>query len=256
MTSILYMKLPLGWAVRTINGVHQYNETFSPFTCLPDAVREHITPHTSAVIVLPNMENITARPVQEPTMLNACGRAMLSPHIGRHVAWQKTDRQFGTMWEAFTVEGNICARYEQVAFKGATHSARLATVLSELFCCDDARPHLQIEVLTSRLGKAIFIHRGCLLECALQCVPWAHIMSRLEELCNVVLFQVSDWGAMQRQLGMGAWEHVPVSTTVSVSRRGVVTVRLTWKEAGRPWEDNADLLDVTGRLTRFIGELV
>lgn len=257
MTSAVYLKLPLGWAVRTVEGVHQHKETFSPFNGIPDAVREHITAHTSAVIVTPGTDHIKPRPMQAATILNACGRAMLSPHVGKHTAWQKTDRQFGTMWEAFTLEGNICARYEQVAFKGATNRQRLARVLNELFNSDeDPRPHLQIVVLTARLGTAIFIHRDCLLECALQCVPWANVMSRLEELCNVVLFQVSDWSAMQLQLGMEAWEHVPASTTVSVSRRGVVTVRLTWREVGRPWEDNTDLVDVTDRLTRFIRTLV
>ena len=255
MTSIMYLQSPLGWTIRTVEGIHNCSETFEPFEHLPDAVRTHIQPETTAVIVMANMDHITPLPASDACVLNVCGRIMLHPRVTAHPAWLKTSRQFGMLWEAFTLEGNICIRYEQVAFKGATDMPKLASVVSEMFSQPGGLT-MQIAVLTSRLGKAIFIQRNCLLECALRRVGWASVMSRLEELCNVVLFQVADWGAMQRALGMDPWEQAPTSATVSISRRGVLTFRLTWKEEGTPWAHNRDILDATDRVTEFVRQLV
>ena len=253
-TSVMYMQSYMGWAVRIVEGTHDCSETYAPFDGLPEAARAHLQPHTTAVVLISGMEHITPFAPAAPTVLNVCGRIMAPPRASLHPAWLKTNRQFGMIHEAFTLEGNLCIRYEQVAFKGATSRPGLGSVVREMFGGETGIT-MQIAVLTSKIGKAIFIHKDCLLERAIGNVPWAGVMPRLEELCNVVLFQVTDWEGAQAALGL-RWAQAPTSTTVSVSRRGVLTLRMTWRGLGREWVDNDDLLDATGRMTAFVTRLV
>jgi hypothetical protein len=52
---------------------------------------------------------------------------------------------------------------------------------------------------------------GCLLERRLERISWVRVMNRIEEVCSVVVFYVTDWSAMEAALGV----------------RGTLTLRLT-----------------------------
>jgi hypothetical protein len=113
---------------------------------------------------------------------------------------------------------------------------------------------LQLVVLSVGIGRCLFVMLGCLLERRLAYVPWARVMHRIEEVCSVVVFYVVDWRAMEAALCMRPWAQPPKTTTVSVTRRGTLTLRLTWDTAD--WDGNDALYDVTRRLGDFVRDMV
>lgn len=79
-------------------------------------------------------------------------------------------------------------------------------------------------------------------------------MGRIEELCNVVVFYVTDWRAMEAELGLEPWPLVPSTATVTVTRRGTLTMRIT--HGGVPWHSNEPYLSVTRAMAAFVRGLV
>ena len=200
-------------------------------------------------------------------VLNACGtiRTILQTKEPTHGAWQRVQTRFGAELQAYTLAGNLSVQLHQMIFKGAVGKAALLDVAKELFVGmvspEDETIGLGLElvVLQARLGRSLHIHVGCLLEQALLTYPWARVVGRLEEVCNNVLFTILDWGAMLEALGVEqtGWRQLgtPTTSMVSLTSRGVITVRITWVD-GVKWEDNEPLVAVTNALARFVFELV
>jgi hypothetical protein len=157
----------------------------------------------------------------------------------------------------------VSIQLHQIIFKGGVGKAPLLDVAKELFLGmvnpeDAIGLGLELVVLQARLGRSLHISVGCLLERALLAFPWARVVGRLEEVCNNVLFTIRNWGAMLEALGVTtAWGQLgtPTTSMVSLTSRGVITVRITWVE-GVKWEDNEPLVKVTNALARFVFELV
>ena len=201
-------------------------------------------------------------------MLNACGELHGVLHTRRptHVAWRRARTLFGVEWHAYTAAGNVSLQFQRVVFKGAHDPAALGRVERRLFggmADPPLEPRLKLVVLQASLGRSLYVNIGCLLEqqLALRASAWARVCSRCEEMCNVVPFHVTDWARMlDAALGtdddQAAARSVPTpeSVMVSVSRRGVLTLRATW--AGAEWTTNDGLLAVTEALGRFMGTLV
>jgi hypothetical protein len=198
-------------------------------------------------------------------VLNACGtvRAHLQTREPTHGAWQRVQTRFGAELQAYTLAGNVSVQLYQTIFKGAVGKPSLLEVTKELFVGmmepgDEIGLQLELVVMQARLGRSLHISVGCLLERALLAYPWARVVGRLEEVCNNVLFTIQDWGAMLEALGVAAaWRRLgtPTTSMVSLTSRGVITVRITWVE-GVKWEDNEPLVAVTNALARFVYELV
>jgi hypothetical protein len=198
-------------------------------------------------------------------VLNACGTvlALLQTKEPTHGAWQRVQSRFGAELQAYTLAGNVSIQLHQIIFKGAVGKAPLLDVAKELFLGmvnpeDAIGLGLELVVLQARLGRSLHISVGCLLERALLAFPWARVVGRLEEVCNNVLFTIRNWGAMLEALGVTtAWGQLgtPTTSMVSLTSRGVITVRITWVE-GVKWEDNEPLVKVTNALARFVFELV
>ena len=158
-------------------------------------------------------------------MQNACGFAVITNRRPNHTAWQMQPSIFGKIRKAYTLAGNVCLRSGKVVFKGASTQQALRRVLNVLLE-EDVEPCLQLVVLSIGIGRCLFVMLNCLLERKLSYVPWAQVMHRIEEVCSVVVFYVVNWRAMERALGMKQWEEIPKTTTVSVTRRGTLTLRL------------------------------
>lgn len=195
-------------------------------------------------------------------VLNACGaiRAQLGSHHLGHQAWQKVHTLFGWEYQAYTMAGNLSLQVHHMIFKGATDPVQLAKVAATLFADvlvhgSDVTPLLQLVVLQTIIGRSLFVKVGCLLDLQLEHrAPWARLCSRCEEVCNVVPFSIVDWDAASRALAFPEIPR-PDTATVSVTRRGVLMLRLTWVH-GTPWTSNAALERITDTIARFVHDLV
>ena len=185
----------------------------------------------------------------------------LLSRVPGHGAWQKIKTLFGVELQAYTLAGNLSIQQQHVIFKGAVGKEAMMGVASELLgdvACDQMAPvmELNLVVIQARLGRSLHVCIGCLLEQRLSDYPWAQVGGRIEEICNNVLFTISNWGEMLRALNVTEWSlGTPTTSMVSLTSRGVLTVRITWLN-GVAWEDNEALKAVTDALARFVYELV
>jgi hypothetical protein len=187
-------------------------------------------------------------------MQNACGFAYTSNRHPEHKAWQIQPSIFGKIRKAYTLAGNVNLRQSRVVFKGATSPPALRKVLASLLE-EHVEPQLQLVVLSIGIGRCLFVMIGCLLERKLGFVAWAEVMHRIEEVCSVVVFYVKDWRAMEKALGVKKpWAEMPKTTTVSVTRRGTLTLRMAWESAD--WHDNEAFYDVARRIASFVCGMV
>lgn len=195
-------------------------------------------------------------------ILNACGTVEvgLSPSESvQHVAWQHCCTLFGWEDQAYTVAGNLSLQYRRVMFKGAHDPSLLVEVASQLLkgaATSVPRLRLGLVVMQTRLGKSLMVTKWCLLETRIREYAWAKDRDRIEELCNTALFGIKDWDLMLKEFGIKPLSLSPNSATVSVTRRGVMTVRITWPEPGMHWVDNEALRTVGDCLGRLVAGLV
>jgi hypothetical protein len=187
------------------------------------------------------------------TVLNACGVVAADSMWSTHCSWRRTKSVFGMVHKSFTSAGNLILQHRRITFKGAKSCAKLHSVLEEILRCNFA-VKLTLMVLSAGVGKCLCCYVGCLLENRLRRLRWISVQPRIEELCNSVVFCVTDWRAMERELALEAWDHPPKSTTVTVTRRGTLTTRFTWD--GAPWTDNTRFEKATEALTGMVRDLV
>jgi hypothetical protein len=89
-------------------------------------------------------------------------------------------------------------------------------------------------IATAYMQRNVFVHSGCLLEEMLSRLSWCRVMHRHEEMSNAIIFYINDWAAFPMASANGP---KPDMGTVTVSRRGVVNVRLGWHD-GVEWTGN------------------
>jgi len=195
----------------------------------------------------PDESNHSAAKVQ-----NACGIVILEDSRPTHCAWHRTFSIFGVVRKAYTLAGNLILQRDRISFKGATTKSGLHRVVRELVMGDFVIK-LQLLVLAAGIGRCLSSHVDSFVERRLRELSWVRVMGRCEEICNVVLFYVRDWRAMEQAINIERWAQPPKSTTVSVTRRGTMTVRLTWESVD--WEDNALYESMVGALANFVRDL-
>ena len=206
-------------------------------------------------------------------VLNACGELVgaVVCRTPTHPGWRKRTTRFGTEHQAYTVGGNLSIQVQRVVFKGAVNERSLVRVAIPLLSGVmemggegmGPTPRLQLMVLQASIGRSLCVQVGCLLERQLEedgpYGGWVRMCSRCEELCNVVAFTVVDWDRALEALGMtaGMMEglQAPDSAMASVTRRGVMTLRLTWGE-GVEWSTSAPLTRFTDLLAGLLHDLV
>jgi hypothetical protein len=167
-------------------------------------------------------------------VINVCGIVLANVNPS-HITWQNKTKSFGINRKILTVEGNFHAQKTCLSFKGASSYAGICRVLHSLDI--DTPPSIQLFVASVGLGRNIHVKAGCLLETRLSRVPWVSIYSRLEEVCPFVVFYIRSWASFKRDLHVHtASMKDPLSTTVTVTRQGALTVRLTWGHS--PWSED------------------
>ena len=192
----------------------------------------------------PDQSNHSAVKVQ-----NACGVLITENQQHDHCAWKRCKSIFGTVRKAYTLAGNFVLQSGKVHFKGSLDHGTLDRVARAMFR-GDVRVRLQLMVLAMGLGMMLDVKVGCLLETRLRRLNWVRVMGRHEEVCNVVVFYVKNW----RCLGGAARVMNPKSTTVSVTRRGTMTVRMTWD--GVSWDGNAPFEAAVRELGALVKALI
>ena len=179
---------------------------------------------------------------------NACGLVLVEPQSKVHVAWKRSKSIFGVVYKAFTLAGNFVMQHGRISFKGATCSRTLSRVASSM-AHGTVRVRLQLMVLAMGIGMTLDVRVGCILEKRLGECHWIDVMRRHEELCNVIVFYVTDWSVFR----LPDW-HPPRTTTVSLTRKGTMTVRMTWN--GIDWDENETYYNVTRELASFVRSLI
>ena len=179
---------------------------------------------------------------------NACGIVLVEPQAHHHVAWKRSRSIFGVVHKAFTLAGNFVLQHGRINFKGAVCSRVLRSVASSMVR-GDIRVKLQLMVLAMGIGMTLDVRVGCLLEKRLAECHWIKVMRRHEELCNVIVFYVRNWSVFD----VHGWQ-VPRTTTVSLTRKGTMTVRMTWD--GIDWEDNEPYCRAMWELSSFVRSLI
>lgn len=184
---------------------------------------------------------------------NVCGYVVTEQAYLDHSAWRKTSTIFGTAYKAYTLAGNLVCQQRKIHFKGACDRDQLLRVLVQL-CATPRSLRLQLVVLSVGLHRCLQVNIGCPLEDRLRAFSWIQIMSRIEEICNVLVFYVRSWRHMESFFGLQPMECEPRSTTVSITRRGTMTMRFTWN--GAPWSSSQPFHAVTLAMADFVRAMI
>lgn len=185
---------------------------------------------------------------------NACGIIFVLGHFYQHFLWKKTKSIFGNVYKLYTIAGNFIKQDRKIMFKGATDFQLIQKVLN-IVLLTEFSCHIQLFVASIGIGRCLKVEPGCLLEKRLENIRWVRCMHRIEEICSVVVFYVTDWKLMCDYLNYKSKIQTPKSITVSVTRRGTLTLRLTWKEYCK-WESNSDYRSLCEHLASFVRMLV
>jgi hypothetical protein len=216
----------------------------------------------TATTTIGSVDNMVPDKRRGAIMLNVCGelRGMLFTRRPSHRAWKRTVTRFGVELQSYTSAGNISLQCQRVIFKGATDPAALRRAANTLFSdsvSEHLGPVLQLIVLQTAVGRSLYVHVGCLLERNVEeTVPWLAVCSRCEEVCNVVPMSITRWDLATAALGLPQMDAAPETSTLCVTRRGVMTLRLTWATECPPWTDNEPFLVATEKIARFLYALM
>jgi hypothetical protein len=184
---------------------------------------------------------------------NACGVVTLEHQDQRHVAWKRHRSIFGTIHKAFTLGGNLVLQHNRINFKGSTGHEALRSVMRDMVA-GDFHIKLQLMVLAVGLCSTLDVRVDCMLERRLRRTRWARVLGRMEEVCNVVVFYVRNWKHMEQDIGLQPMALCPKSTTVSVTRRGTMTVRMTWN--GIDWRGNEPFERAVWAIATYVRTLI
>ena len=201
------------------------------------------------IIPLSNLRTIPFLPSDLPDLsrsvteiCNVCGFVAGFSVVAAHPAWRTVRSTLGSFKEAYTLRGgNFIFLRGKTVFKGAVSFPGVrSTVLRLLAEPRDPVLRAYLVIATSYLRRNVFVHNGCLLEEMLSRLSWCRVMQRHEEMSNAIIFYITDWAAFSgfiAQPSDGDRVQMPDMGTVTVSRRGVVNVRLGWHD-GVVWTGN------------------
>ena len=240
---------PLGEAIRCAGDVESELEHVVilrvPVPLLPAEVPR------SSISVLNFSQSDLPDPRKTSTDIsNVCGFvAGYSSLFNDHPAWRSVRSTLGCFREAYSLRsGNLLFLRGKLIFKGATCRDGVFRTVSRLIS-EPAEPVLKayLIIATAHMQRNLFVSTGCLLEEMLRRFSWCRVMYRHEEMSNAVVFYINSWGAFTIPAGRAA----PDMGTITVSRRGVVNVRLGWHN-GVLWEENAEWIRLVNEIRDFL----
>lgn len=167
----------------------------------------------------------------------------------RHPAWRTVRSTLGRFREAYSLRGgNLLFLRGKLIFKGATcRQGVYETAVRLLSEPSDPVLKAYLIIATAYMRRNLFVHSGCLLEEMLSRFAWCRVMVRHEEMSNAVIFYINTWDAFPMPAGRAR----PDMGTVSVSRRGVINVRLGWHD-GVEWTGNDEWLALVDAIREFL----
>ena len=191
----------------------------------------------------------------ESKVCNVCGFVAGPCRPAQHAAWKTIRSALGHFSEAYTLHGgNLLFLHDKLVFKGATDRDGVYSTVCQLTLSPET-PTLKayLIVVSAFLRKNLYVHQCCLLEEMLSRVPWCRVMQRHDEMSNAVLFYINDWASLLLEPTTTTAER-PDMCMVSVSRRGVMNVRLGW-HTGVEWTGNGEWIALVDRVRDFVGTL-
>lgn len=189
----------------------------------------------------------------ESKVCNVCGFVAGPCILAPHASWKTIRSALGHFSEAYTLRGgNLLFLHEKLIFKGATDRDGVYSTVCQLTLSPET-PTLKayLIVVSAFLQKNLYVHQCCLLEEMLSRVPWCRVMQRHDEMSNAVLFYINDFQAFLETADSPSF---PDMCMVSVSRRGVMNVRLGW-HAGVVWTGNDEWIALVDKVRDFVSTL-
>ena len=181
---------------------------------------------------------------------NVCGFvAGYSSLFEAHPAWRSVRSTLGCFKEAYSLRaGNLLFLRGKLIFKGATCRHGVFRTVKRVVL-EPSEPVLKayLIIATAHMQRNLFVNNGCLLEEMLSRFAWCRVMYRHEEMSNAVVFYINTWTAFRLPPGRVQ----PSMGTVTVSRRGVVNVRLGWHD-GVEWEGNDEWIALVDEIRDFL----
>ena len=190
-----------------------------------------------SILYMPSDLPDLSRSVTE--VCNVCGFVAGFSVIASHPAWRTVRSTLGCFKEAYTLRGgNLIFLRGKMVFKGAVSFQGVrSTVIRLLAEPRDPVLRAYLVIATAYLRRNVFVHNGCLLEEMLSRLSWCRVMRRHEEMSNAIIFYINDWSSFP--VSADSISAKPDMGTVTVSRRGVVNVRLGWHD-GVEWTGNGE----------------
>lgn len=180
--------------------------------------------------------------------------------VASHAAWKTARSALGHFSEAYTLRaGNLLFMHDKLIFKGATDYGGVFNTICRLAIPPETLVlKAYLIVLSGYLQKNLYVHQCCLLENMLSKVHWCRVMQRHDEMSNAVLFYINDWTYLlhnDNDTTNGTRTTTPPDMCmVSVSRRGVINVRLGW-HGGVEWVGNETWTMLVDKVRDFINTL-
>jgi hypothetical protein len=240
---------PLGDVLRSPDDVVEVNATLVRLRTPCAAIDMDEIPRSLLRCMMFSKDDLPDLSRTESKVCNVCGFVTGPCKLAPHAAWKAARSALGHFSEAYTLRaGNLLFLHDKLIFKGATDSSGVYSTVQQLTVSPEI-PKLKayLIVVSSFLQKNLYVHQCCLLEEMLSRVSWCRVMQRHDELSNAVLFYINEWSFF-------GFQRVPDMCMVSVSRRGVMNVRLGW-HSGVDWEDNKEWIELVDAVRDFITTL-
>jgi hypothetical protein len=249
---LLMVKTPLGEAIRSVvdvDGDPVHGET-QMLLKVPVPLLPALVPRALVSVLALSQSDLPDPRKTKTEISNVCGFvAGYSSLFHGHPAWRSVRSTLGCFREAYSLRGgNLLFLRGKLIFKGATCCKGVLRTVTRLVS-EPAEPALKayLIIATAHMQRNLFVNNGCLLEEMLRRFAWCRVMYRHEEMSNAVVFYINAWTAFTPPRGRA----LPSMGTVTVSRRGVVNVRLGWHD-GVEWEGNDEWVALVDEIRDFL----
>jgi hypothetical protein len=245
--AIWLISTPWGDALRSTGEVEDVSDTLVRLKT-PFSGAKEVIPRSALRCMMFSIDDLPDLSRTQSRVCNVCGFVAGQCKLAPHAAWTTARSALGHFSEAYTLRaGNLLFLHDKLIFKGATDREGVFATVQQLTVSPET-PVLKayLIVVSAFLCKNLYVHQCCLLEEMLSRVPWCRVMQRHDELSNAVLFYINEWSFFGDLA-----KHIPDMCMVSVSRRGVMNVRLGW-HSGVEWAGNAEWIALVDAVRDFV----
>lgn len=247
--TVWLISTPLGNALRVDDDMEYVDDASVRLKHPCSALQSDVIPRSSMQSMLFAKHDLPDFSRSQSKVCNVCGFVAGPCKLAGHAAWKTARSALGHFSEAYTLRaGNLLFLHDKLIFKGATDREGVHSTICRMTLSSE-NPVLKayLIVVSSFLRKNLYVHQCCLLEEMLARVSWCRVMQRHDEMSNAVLFYINDWAFLDPA-------QRPDMCMVSVSRRGVMNVRLGW-HSGVVWTGNEEWISLVDKVRDFIALL-